>query len=423
MPKILMVAFHFPPMTGSSGQMRTVSFANTLTELGWEVHVLTASAIAHVRLSENTDVSPDVRVHTAFALDAARHLSVAGRYPAWFEVPDRWWTWAVPGILKGLQIVRRNRPDVIWATYPIATAQLIGLGIAKLSGLPLVADFRDPMTEDNYPKERARKRACVWIEANVLARAKRIVFTSPGTLAMYRERYPVQSSDKLRLVENGYDGRIFQLAKEKAKHAVVSRNRVVLVHSGALYPKERDPRAFFQALAQLQSDHKGFQDVEIVLRGTGHDSLYAAMLASLGIERLVRLEPSLPHTDAVAELLSADGLLLFQSRSCNHQTPAKIYEYLKSGKPILALTDSAGDTAEKLREYPAAVMAPLDDAGAISDGLSRFLAIVRDAGRANSSAPATDDRDSRHARGVLLQSLLRELLPNQTSRSSYTEQT
>ena len=75
--------------------------------------------------------------------------------------------------------------------------------------------------------------------------------------------------------------------------------------------------------------------------------------------------------------MDADALLLLQGGSCNHQIPAKTYEYLRAGKPILALTPDAGDTAELLRRSGGATLVDLDDERAISAKLLEFLRLVR----------------------------------------------
>src|SRR4051794_35891220 len=81
--RVLMVAFHFPPSAGSSGIQRTLRFVQHLPALGWEPVVLTAHPRAHERTSNDLmdEVPSGVKVVRAFALDAARHLSIRGRYP------------------------------------------------------------------------------------------------------------------------------------------------------------------------------------------------------------------------------------------------------------------------------------------------------------------------------------------------------
>ena len=85
------------------------------------------------------------------------------------------------------------------------------------------------------------------------------------------------------------------------------------------------------------------------------------------------LEPTLSYHEALAEMLQADALLVFQASNCNHQVPAKVYEYLRSRRPILALTDPAGDTASVLREAGVHSIVPLDSIDRIVEFLPRFL--------------------------------------------------
>src|SRR5204863_7150606 len=110
-------------------------------------------------------------------------------------------------------------------------------------------------------------------------------------------------------------------------------------------------------------------------------------LAEQGLDDIVFLEPAIPYRDALAEMLAADGLLIFQAANCNHQIPAKIYEYLRARRPMLILTDAAGDTAAVVRAAGIDTMAPLDSAEAIERLLVDFIERIR-AGRAPIAADA-----------------------------------
>ena len=95
MRRVLMIAFHFPPLAGSSGIQRTLRFAQHLPEFGWEPLVLTAHPRAYERTSGDlvADIPEGMHVERAFALDSARHLAIKGRYPDIFARPDRWISW------------------------------------------------------------------------------------------------------------------------------------------------------------------------------------------------------------------------------------------------------------------------------------------------------------------------------------------
>jgi hypothetical protein len=95
---------------------------------------------------------------------------------------------------------------------------------------------------------------------------------------------------------------------------------------------------------------------------------------------MVRLLPALPYRQALEECARADGLLLMQGPSCNHQIPAKAYEYLRLRRPILALTSHEGDTAALLREAGGATIVDLMDEAALQRAVPAFLAALR-AGR------------------------------------------
>src|SRR5207344_2703688 len=95
MKKVLLIAYHFPPLAGSSGIQRTLRFAQQLPDFGWQPIVLTAHPRAYERVSADlaAEVPPGLTVHRAFALDAARHLALRGRYFGSMARPDRWASW------------------------------------------------------------------------------------------------------------------------------------------------------------------------------------------------------------------------------------------------------------------------------------------------------------------------------------------
>jgi hypothetical protein len=88
--------------------------------------------------------------------------------------------------------------------------------------------------------------------------------------------------------------------------------------------------------------------------------------------------PALPHRQALQDCAEADGFLLFQAASCNHQIPAKVYEYLRLGKPILALTPPEGDTGRLLSQVGGATVVDLADEEGIHHTIPRFIEALRD---------------------------------------------
>jgi len=409
--EMLMVAFQYPPFQGSSGIQRTMKFVRYLPQFGWRPVVLTASPRAYpqVTTADREPATNGTQVTRAFALDAARHLAVRGAYLRWTALPDRWVSWWLGAVRAGLAIIYRRRPRVIWSTYPIATAHLIGLTLHRLTGIPWVADFRDPMTDDGYPEDRATLKAHQWIERQTVTHCARAVFTSPGALQMYAERYRNVPESRWAIIENGYDEQDFAAAEAGAGPRQETTGPTVLVHSGVLYQSERDPNAFFSAVAELrQRGDISPANLRIVLRASGNESHYTTVLRRHRIEDIIALEPAHSHVQALREMRLADGLLVFQAANCNRQIPAKIYEYLRAGRPIFAMTDPQGDTAEALRAAGIDTIVSLDSSAQIALGLREFLGRVR---RGDIALPKASDveRYSRRRRTEELAGLLDSL--------------
>jgi glycosyltransferase involved in cell wall biosynthesis len=375
MKRILMVAFHFPPLHGSSGIQRTLRFARHLREFGWEPIILTADPRAYAATANDqlADVPLGVHVQRAFALDTSRHLAIAGRYPEFLARPDRWKSWWLGAVPAGLRLVRRFAPHIVWSTYPIATAHAIGATLQRMTGLPWVADFRDPMAQEGYPEDPRTWRAYKSIEERVTSHAARLVFTTHGAMRAYRARYPSVPPERFCVVENGYDEEAFGDAC-KGDPVALNAGALTLLHSGIVYPKERDPTRLMQALRKLV-DRGAIEPSRIRLRFRAaiNEGLVRQLAKTAGVESMVEVLPPIDYRSALDEMQRADALLILQADNCNEQIPAKLYEYLRARRPILALTDPAGDTAATLRNAGLDAIRPLDDVDAIVELLEAFL--------------------------------------------------
>lgn len=404
--RVLMVAYHFPPLAGSSGIQRTLRFVQHLPAFGWQPLVLSADPRAYERCSSDLDaeVPKDCVVRRAFALDTARHLSLGGRYVAAMARPDRWVSWKFGAVREGLRMIREFKPDVIWSTYPIATAHLIGAELARRSGLPWVADFRDPMAQDGYPADPKTWQQFSAIEQSAMQGARLNVFTTPGAARLYRERYPF-AAERIAVVENGYDEDSFGTCLP-ASSEPLNPGAVTLLHSGIVYPSERDPRALFAALGQLkQGGVISAAQLRLRFRAAVHDALLRGLAAEHRIEDLIEILPPLPYRAALQEMLRADALLVMQGSGCNEQIPAKIYEYLRCGRPILGLTDPSGDTAGVLLRSGLTALARLDSPEEIAVQLPIFVDSVSK-GRAELPEASAVADASRRGRTRQLSALL-----------------
>ena len=287
-----------------------VAFARDLRDFGWHVDVLTISANALPDLAAERiqDIPQATRIIRAFGFDAARQLTVLGRYPLCWSLPDRWSTWRLGGVVSGLRHIRRWRPDALMSSFPVATAHLIARDLQRFTNLPWLADFRDPMAQDDYPKEPRVWASVRRLEGEVVDRAAAMTFTTPGAIAYYLQRYGTQIAPRCHLIANGFDENTFADAERNALESslvgALTHGPLTLIHSGLLYPWERDPLPFFDAVKALAD--RGFwhrHPVRFVFRGSGFDEHYATVIEQRGIAHLIHFRERLAYRSALREML------------------------------------------------------------------------------------------------------------------------
>jgi glycosyltransferase involved in cell wall biosynthesis len=419
---VLMVAYHYPPSRGSSGLLRTLNFTRHLPNYGWDPVVLTAHPRAHpvVATEQEIDSPPAIPVKRAFALDAWRHMSIKGRYPGFAALPDRWISWFFGGVPAGLRLIRKYKPKLIWSTYPIATALWIGYALHRITNLPWVVDFRDPLTEvdprtgQQYPPDKRLWKARRAIERRAVEHSVRTVLVTPGAKRIYAERYSHCRDNHWAIIPNGYEEETFADVERQVPPPTPNGRPIRLLHSGVLYPTpDRNPESFLMALSKLRSTGKICPtSVNVTFRASGYEEHYRKLIKLHGVEDMVELKPAIAYRDALKEMLSADGLLVFQGYTSNPAVPAKLYEYLRASRPILALADASGDTAATLREAGAGTIVPLDSTEQIANGLIDFVSQIRN----NTAAVANRDfvrRFARESQATKLAALFDDVLARQ----------
>lgn len=417
---VLITSVHFPP-SALSGPRRLLAFAKYLPEFGWDTTVLTANP----RVYEAVDPAsirliPDAcDVHRTFALDVKRQLAIRGRYPSILAQPDRWASWIPSAVLRGLLLIKQRNVRVILSSYPAMTSHCVAFWLNRLTGVPWVADFRDPVSGAGATLAPKTLRSRLRWEERTLRCAARLVFTTAGAARSYAERLPETGTrNRISVIANGYDDEAF---KDIPEGPVTAGNGkpLVLLHSGLLYPEGRNPAPFLAALARLvAAGDTDASAVRVILRASGSEQRYAEEISRLGLETIVSLGPRISGRDALIEQAQADGLLLFQGPQYDHQIPAKVYEYLRIGRPIFALVGEHGDTAALLQNTGGAEIVPIDEVSTIQARLHAFIGALRErtAPRVQSSVA---EQFSRRAQTAKLADLLDQLETRMPRRESH----
>ena len=137
-------------------------------------------------------------------------------------------------------------------------------------------------------------------------------------------------------------------------------------------------------------------DFVLRFRAAVHEQLLRQLATAHRVEAFVDIQPAVPYRDALQEMLDADALVIMQGANCNEQIPAKLYEYLRAGRPILGLADPAGDTGRTLTTLGNPHVTQLESAEAIERDLPGFLSRLR-AGALPVAPRSVIDRYSRRA--------------------------
>jgi glycosyltransferase involved in cell wall biosynthesis len=295
-------------------------------------------------------------------------------------IPDAQMTWLPSALLMALRRLRRQRANLIYSTYPPASAHLLGLLLKRLTGLPWVADFRDSWVSDpldpaleESPGRRAVEQR---LEKIVVCRTDALVAATEIIAGYLGHDYP-EAARRIRVITNGFepDG-----ASGQTLPAPSVEGPLRLLHTGSfsLSHARRTPRPLLAALQELLAQDPGWAGkLHVALVGplTQAEKEAAAPLVRAG---MVRLEEPQAREAVLARQRQAHVLLLIDHvRSCpSSNVPGKFYEYLAAQRPILSL-GGPGMVERLLGRLRAGLHVPGNDVQAIRRALeelhARFL--------------------------------------------------
>ncbi len=273
----------------------------------------------------------------------------------WFSTPDALAGWIPLAVTRGWWITRREAVSALLASSPPFSTACVGVLLKKLTGLPLVLDFRDAWTLDpadpfgcldgsfRAPISHRRRALLARLEAIALRNADEVLFTSDRTLQAYRSVYPELGS-RGRVLYNGVDERDFDGPPDD--HAGFALTYVGTLHHYQLSQAELVLRAFARLSHESPSDG-------LILRFFGHraaplDARLRSLAEELGVADRVVLEGPIPHARAIS-LMRARGVQLLFAGSSRFIRLTKISDCLATGRPLLALAASDSETAAHVR--------------------------------------------------------------------------
>ena len=380
MRRVLVITYYWPP-TGGSGVQRWVKFSKYLPALGWQPIIYTPEnpeqlVVDGSLVAEVPQQAEVLRTHISEPYGAYRKLvgkkkdakgaglnpinsqkkSLAQRLLLWVRsnlfVPDPRHGWVRPSVKFLRNWLSEHPVDIIVSTGPPHSMHLIALGLHRATGIPWVADFRDPWTRMFFFKDLPMlpwiRRRHFRLEQAVLDGASAVVSVSPRV----RDDFASMTATPVHLITNGFDAEDFAgPAPER------SDSEFRIVHTG-LFASDGNPLRLWDALAaKCQTSPEFASRLRIRLAGKVDPEIVEAIQAR-GLGGNLVLLGYLPHSGSVAELRSADLVLLplRQSPEYCKVLPGKIFECIASGKPVLGIGPVDSAASDLLKQTGAGVM-------------------------------------------------------------------
>ncbi len=400
---IVFISYYFPPM-GGGGVQRITKFLKYFDYQSFRVSVLTVRP-SFFYSSDSTlsqDIPPHVSVIRSGSLDPFRLIYLFKKF-RWkllrkkspenensnesggklrkiamsLFVPDSRLLWLPFAVIKLLVYLRRHPAQLLVATMPPFTAGLIAGLVKKVTGIPVVLDFRDGWSNNPYlPRvasfqewmSHALERFCV-------RHADGFIFVNPALEADYRERFSEIGTRPHTTIRNGFDPDDF--AELSPEHGMPSPPPFRLGIMGTIYSQGNRPIALLGALAELKAEIPGFSDqFQLIFLGKWSQD-FLELVNDFHLTDIVQFQPYQPHKTALQTAAGFHALALAiesQFPGAPHVTPGRIYEYLYLRKPILALCPPESDVARLVRECHAGEVVPDSDVAAIKAVLRDWMA-------------------------------------------------
>ena len=203
------------------------------------------------------------------------------------------------------------------------------------------------------------------MEQKVLGKADTVITISKR----FKEDFQKLIGRKVHVVTNGFDPADFAAAK-----AITPNGKFLISHIGTI-DDLRDPRPFFKAIKTLVKENESIKtDVEILFVGVVTKHLISEVKNDPILSEIVIFKKYVPHNEVFILYRQSSVLLLVLANSVNAEgnIPGKLFEYMASGRPILALGKTKGNSAEIIEDAKAGITCEPDDHKAIVDALQKF---------------------------------------------------
>ena len=372
--KLLLITYHWPPM-GGGGVQRWLKMSKYLRDYGWDPIIFTVSD-AEISIYDESLVKeiPEnvetIRVPIWEPFGAYKKITGKkkdekvqpgllneGEGKEWINnlalwvrgnvfIPDAKRFWIKPASKALIQYLKENHVDAIVSTGPPHTTHMIALNAKRKTGVPWLADFRDPWTfVDYYDKLKLSKYADKMhhkLERKVLNTADKTVTVTWSWADEFNSR---KFAKEVEVITNGYDPSDFENSEETKLDSTFT-----ITHIGSMNA-DRNPKILWPVLKSLCESSESFaENLKIKLIGPVDSSIFKSIEENGLTDKLEHIK-NLPHSEVISHLQSSQILLLPLNDTPNISgvVPGKLFEYMGARRPILCIGKADGDAARIIK--------------------------------------------------------------------------
>jgi glycosyltransferase involved in cell wall biosynthesis len=385
MKKILIITYYWPP-SGGAGVQRWLKFAKYLGNFGWEPVIYTPLNPEFPAIDDTLakDIPTDIevirtpiwepyefykkftgkksttKINSGF-LNDKKSPGIVEQLSLWIRgnlfIPDARKFWIKPSVRFLTKYLKENHIDAIVSTGPPHSMHLIALAIKKRLNIPWMADFRDPWTDIDYYKDLKISAFADRKHKNLELKTIKGCDTMVVVSGDMKENYEKMGAGNVHVITNGFD------PDDMADDQVIRDTKFSISHIGTL-PPSLNLKGLWQVLSALSESLPNFRnDLEIKLVGKVDQSVIDDLKSYNLSDQLNRIEYVTHDKAAVQMRQSAILLLAINKDSPNAKgiLTGKFFEYLASGRPIMAIGPTDGELARIIKESEAGVIAAYDD--------------------------------------------------------------
>jgi glycosyltransferase involved in cell wall biosynthesis len=280
-------------------------------------------------------------------------------------IPDARIFWVKPSIKFLQKYIKEHKIETIITTGPPHSVHLIGLGLKKQNNIKWIADFRDPWTTIGYHKSLKLSKNSAQkhkdLEKEVMMACDQLIVTSPTTKIEFENI----TSKPIEVITNGYD--IENISKK------LMDSKFTLAHIGS-FLSERNPRILWKSLSELVNENKDFaNDFQLKLIGSVSKEVLET-IKEFRLEKYLNHLGYVSHNEALQEQRSSQVLLLVEidSEVTNCIIPGKLFEYMVSERPVLAIGPDKADFKNIIKETNTGTFFTYDEKEALKSQIETY---------------------------------------------------